>query len=190
MKRLSILLLLGAVLASGCARTRAKAMPDNPPLDMPPPPAHDVESSDENPPEPVGLPSEPARTTTIRPRQPPPPMRTEAPRAEPKPEAPPPEPPKPSASEEPARSAPTLQTAPAEAEAELEKSVRTVMARAQHDLNRIDYRSLNQEARDQYEYAKSFIRQADDAIRVKNLPFAKTVADKAAVLAAQLAGRR
>jgi hypothetical protein len=64
------------------------------------------------------------------------------------------------------------------------------MSRAQRDLNRVDYRSLNQEARDQYEFAKSFIRQADDAIRVKNLTFAKTVADKAVILAAQLAGRR
>jgi len=72
----------------------------------------------------------------------------------------------------------------------LENAVRAAVARARHDLNRVDYRSLNPEARNQYEVAKSFIRQADDAIRVKNLEFAKTVADKAAVLAAQLAGRR
>jgi hypothetical protein len=188
MKRLYILL-LAATLASACARTRAKTAPDNPPLDMPPPPAHDLESSDENPPEPVGLPSEPARTTPMpRPTQVPQ-TRTDTPRSEPRQETPAPEPPKPAAAEEPARP-PALQTTPAEAEPELEKQIRAVMARAQHDLNRIDYRSLNQEARDQYEYAKSFIRQADDAIRVKNLPFAKSVADKAATLAAQLAGRR
>ena len=189
MKRLYILL-LAATLLSGCARMRAKTAPDNPPLDMPPPPAHDVESNDENPPEPVGLPSEPARTTPMpRPTQTPQ-TRPDAPRSEPRPEAPPPEPPKPAAAEEPVRPPATLQTTPPEAEPELEKSIRGLMARAQHDLNRIDYRSLSQEARDQYEYAKSFIRQADDAIRVKNLPYAKSVADKAATLAAQLAGRR
>jgi hypothetical protein len=34
-----------------------------------------------------------------------------------------------------------------------------------------------------------FIRQAEDLLRQKNLLLAKTQADKAAVLAAQLAGR-
>jgi hypothetical protein len=92
--------------------------------------------------------------------------------------------------EEPAPPPSPLQTTPASDVDELEKTIRAAMARAQHDLNRIDYRSLNPEARDQYESVKSLIRQADDAIRVKNFEFAKTVADKAAVLAAQLAGRR
>ncbi len=191
MKRLYIAL-LGAVIVAGCARTLARTTPDNPPLDMPPPPAHEVETGDENPQAIVGLPSEPARTPTIRPRPAPPPQtRTESPRIEPKPAEPAPaEPPKPPVAEEPARPPSTLQTTPTEVEAELEKEIRSIMARAQRDLNRIDYRKLSREARDQYEYAKSFIRQADDAIRVKNLPFARTVADKAAVTAAQLAGRR
>jgi len=181
------ILLLGATLASGCVRTHAKAAPDNPPLDMPAPPARDIESSEDNPPVPVELPSEPAHTAIKRA---PPPPRNEPPRTEPKPEMPPAEPPKPPAAEEPPRAAPPLQTTPAEEVGELENAVRAAVARARHDLNRVDYRSLNPEARNQYEVAKSFIRQADDAIRVKNLEFAKTVADKAAVLAAQLAGRR
>ena len=63
------------------------------------------------------------------------------------------------------------------------------MARAATDLNRIDYRVLNADARTQYDTAKRFIRQADDAIRSKNLVFAKSLADKAAVLAVQLGGR-
>jgi hypothetical protein len=41
----------------------------------------------------------------------------------------------------------------------------------------------------QYDTAKRFIRQADDAVKSKNLVFAKNLADKAAVIAAQLAGR-
>ncbi len=63
------------------------------------------------------------------------------------------------------------------------------MSRATADLNRIDYRVLNADARTQYDTAKRFIQQAEDAIRLRNLPFAKTVADKAAVLATQLGGR-
>ena len=60
------------------------------------------------------------------------------------------------------------------------------MARAGGDLNRIDYRALNADARTQYDTAKRFIQQAEEAIRAKNLPFAKNLADKAAVLATQL----
>ena len=37
--------------------------------------------------------------------------------------------------------------------------------------------------------AKRFIQQADEAMRTKNLVFARNLADKAAVLAAQLGGR-
>jgi hypothetical protein len=189
MKRFYIFL-LGATLASGCARAHAKAAPDNPPLDMPAPPPRVVESIDENPQVPVELPAEPARSTIRRP-PPPPQTRTDSPRPESKPETPPAEPAKPPAAEEPAPPAASpLQTTPAGDVDELEKTIRAAMARAQHDLNRIDYRSLNPEARDQYESAKSLIRQADDAIRVKNFEFAKTVADKAAIVAAQLAGRR
>ena len=57
------------------------------------------------------------------------------------------------------------------------------------ELSRIDYRALNPDARTQYDTAKRFIRQADDAIRSKNLVFAKSFADKAATIAAQLGGR-
>jgi hypothetical protein len=137
----------------------------------------------------VPLAQEPARNTPARPR--PTPAR-EQPRAEPpKPEAvpAPPEPPKPA--EEPPKPPPstTLQTASPTAEGEIERGVRTAIAKAQADLNRIDYRALNNDARTQYDTAKRFIQQADQAIRAKNLVFAKSVADKAVVLAAQLAGR-
>jgi hypothetical protein len=190
MKRFHIsVLLLGAALASGCARTQAKTTPDNPPLDMPAPPQRDIEPNEADQPLPLELPTEPARST-IPPRVTPQ-TRTESPRSEPKPEAPPPaEPPPPATAEEPARAPSNLQTIPAAEEAALEKSIRAAMSRAQRDLNRVDYRSLNQEVRDQYESAKSLIRQADDAIRVKNLTFARSVAEKAATIAAQLAGQR
>ena len=67
--------------------------------------------------------------------------------------------------------------------------VSTALQRANADLNRVDYRALNADARTQYDTAKRFVRQADDAIRTKNLVFAKNLAEKAATIAAQLAGR-
>jgi uncharacterized protein (DUF885 family) len=91
--------------------------------------------------------------------------------------------------DEPPKPANTLQTTPPTAEGELERGVRAAILKATADLNRVDYRALNNDARNQYDTAKRFIRQADDAIKSKNLVFAKTVADKAIVIAAQLAGR-
>ena len=66
---------------------------------------------------------------------------------------------------------------------------RASLSRANADLSRIDYRMLNADAKTQYDTAKRFIRQADDAMRTKNLVFAKNLADKAAALAAQLGGK-
>jgi outer membrane biosynthesis protein TonB len=182
------------VLTSGCAKARAKTAPDAP-LDMPLPPPREVETPEagEAPP-PVPLVTEPARALPPRPRPTPP---REQPRAEPKPdpskaEAPkPPEPPpaetKPA--EEPHAPPTTLQTTPATAEGVVERNVRATLTRAGNELNRIDTRGLNPDARMQYDTAKRFIRQAEDAVKSKNLVFAKNLADKAASIADQLAGR-
>jgi uncharacterized protein (DUF885 family) len=78
---------------------------------------------------------------------------------------------------------------PTTAEGEAERTIRAALQRANNDLSRVDYRALNSDARNQYDTAKRIMRQADDAIRAKNLVYAKTLADKAASLAAQLAGR-
>jgi hypothetical protein len=181
-----------APLVSGCIRTQAKTIPDAP-LDMPAPPPREAEPSDAEAPAPVPLVAEPARNNAARPRPVAPrePPRTEAPKPEPpkpelpKIEPPPAEPPKPA--EDPAKPPTTLQTTPATAEGVVERGIRASLARATADLNRIDYRVLNADARTQYDTAKRFISQADGAIRSKNLLFAKNLADKAAALAAQLA---
>ena len=186
-------MLLVSVLASGCVRARANTTPDAP-LDMPEPPPRDVAPNDVEPPPLVPLVAEPAHTALPRPRP-------AAPREQPRPPEPPkPEPAKPEPAVEPAAEPPkttdepvkaptTLQTTPATAEGEVERGIRASLIRATADLNRIDYRVLNADARTQYDTAKRFIRQANDAIRSKNLLFAKSLADKAAALAAQLAGR-
>jgi hypothetical protein len=180
-------LLIGLSL-TGCARLKAKTAPDNLPLTVPIPPPRDVEPVEAEAPPPMSLPSEPARSPASRPRPAPPPAR-EQPRADaPKTEAPKPEPPQvvePPKPDEPPKPAPTLQTTPATAEG-AEGAIRATLVRATSDLNRVDYRALNADGRTQYDQAKSLLRQADDAVRKKNLVFAKSLADKAAALASQL----
>jgi hypothetical protein len=187
-------LVLAALLASGCARAQAaKTTPDGPPLDVPAPPPRDVElAGTEIAPAPVPLPQEPARnappTTRTRPAAPretrPEPPKTEPPKVET-----PPEPPKPAVTNDEPKAPSTLQTKPASEEGEVERTIRLTLTRAANDLNRVDYRNLNTEARAQYDSAKLFIRQAEDLVRQKNVFFAKIQADKAATIAAQLAGR-
>jgi uncharacterized protein (DUF885 family) len=180
------------MIVSACAHAHAKTAADVPPLDMPAPPPRDVEPTEIDAPPPVPLVQEPARNAPARLRTPP----REQPRAEPakpdaaaKPDATPDQP-KPAADEAPKPpSSPTLQTAPTTRDSEMERAIRGTMARATADLNRVDYRALNTDARTQYDTAKRFVDQADEAVRAKNFVFARNVADKAAALAAQLAGR-
>jgi len=192
---------VSAFLMSGCARAHAKAAPETPPLDVPAPPPRVVELLDVEATPPARSPEEPARPAPLRPRPAPP--RPEPPKAE---AAPKPEPPKaeaaktepPPSSEapkvadeapKPSTPATTLQTTPAGSEGDVERSIRASLARAGNDLNRVNYRSLNADARTQYDTAKRFIQQAEEAARDKNLTFAKNLAEKASALAAQLAGK-
>jgi hypothetical protein len=100
----------------------------------------------------------------------------------------------------PAATPPATPPAPAEPPRELrpalsaadpaeEKKVRDVLARAARDLNRVDYRRLSTAGRSQYDQAKRFTEQAEQAIKDRNYVFATTLADKAAALAAELFGR-
>jgi outer membrane biosynthesis protein TonB len=181
--------MLLSLVAAGCTRAKAKTMPDAPPpLDVPAPPPRDVETTEAEPPPLIPLPQEPARNAPprTRPTTPatrPPETRPEPPRPEPAPaEA---EQPRPEETPRPL----TLQTTPTQAEAEMERNIRNTITRATSDLSRVDYRILNADARLQYDTAKSFIDQAEKAIKAKNLVYAKTLADKAAVIATQLGGK-
>ena len=187
-----IALLAGAVGLTGCTHAQAKTTPDGPPLEMPAPPPRDVEPLDTEVPPPMPMPGEPTRRTPARRVAPP---RENSPKIEPRPETPKPEPPTTETpkSEDPPKEPPkpptTLQTTPAGSEGVVERSIRATLSRASGDLNHIDYRALNTDGRSQYDSAKRFVQQAEDAMRVKNLVFARNLADKAAALAAQLAGR-
>jgi outer membrane biosynthesis protein TonB len=179
-----------ALLLSGCVRAHAKTEPEPPPLDAPAPPPRNVEARTPEAPPPVTL-VEPVPTVLAPP--------TPAPSAQQRSDPTKPEPPKvePAAPVEAAKPvedprgqpATTLQTTPAEREAQVAKGTRDVLARALADLNRIDYSRLKADARAQYDQAKRFISQAEDALQKRNFVFASNLADKALTLAAQLPGR-
>ena len=69
------------------------------------------------------------------------------------------------------------------------RTIQDTLSRASTNLNSVDYRVLNNDAKTQYDQAKRFISQAQDALRERNLVFAANLAEKANTLASQLSGR-
>jgi hypothetical protein len=178
-----------SVMAGGCSRLSARSAPvPPPPLDVPAPPPRVVEALGTDSPSPgtlVDAPESAAPST----RRPPP--RVEIPKPEPKPVEAPPSPvtevPPPV---EPAKPTTTLQTTPPEREAALEQEIRTKLDVAARTLNGIDYnKKLSRSEQQQYDQAKGFLARAEEAIRAKNLVFARQLAENAEKMAAQLAGR-
>ena len=162
--------MLTSVTAVACAHPQARTVIELPPLEMPSAPPRVVEAAEQQQAPIIALPDE--ATPSLRPRP------AVAPRAE----APrPPEPakveqaatevPKPS-DETPKPSPTTLQTTPTQREAEVERRVRNLIARATSDLGRVDYKALNVDARNQYDTARRFATQAEDALKARNLVFA------------------
>jgi hypothetical protein len=184
---MSLIALVG-VGASGCRRLQARTTPEPPALDVPAPPPRPVEAAEGEVLPPGTLVEEQQPTIPNRPRTAaaPPQARPESAKPEQKPETlvaePTPESPR-------VPPTTTLQTAPASKEAELEKTIRDLLSRAASNLNRVDYQRLSSDARSQYDQAKRFSTQAEEAMGNKNLLFAHNLADKADTLAAQLAGR-
>ena len=180
------LFVVASAAAASCAHAQAKTVIDLPPLEMPSAPPRVVEANEPQPPAVIALPDEAPPTIRTRPAP--------APRAETPRQPEPPrveattEPPKPVDEPKPAPPT-TLQTAPTQREAEMERRVRGLIARATADLGRVAYQSLNADARNQYDTARRFATQAEDALKAHNVVFANNLADKAAALAAQLSGR-
>ena len=154
---------------------------------MPLPPARVFQPAEEPPQEPPPAPEvatvEPPKPAPRPPARRPAPARPQA--AKPDPDPPPPVAAAPAAAE-PARE---LRAAPSAAgDAAAERQVRDLLQRASRDLGRVDYRKLSNEGKSQYEQARRFAEQADQALKERNFVFAATLADKAATLASQLAG--
>lgn len=81
-----------------------------------------------------------------------------------------------------APASPTLQTTTNVGEAR----ILATMSQASRDLDRINIAALNAEAKAQFDIARRFVQQANDALAAKNYVFAAQLADKAAALATLL----
>jgi hypothetical protein len=179
-RTLRLLLVVTALAAfSACAKARANTEPVMPVLEPPPPPPRLVETYNDEPVPTV----EPSPVDTALSTPPPrPPARPPAPRIEPaKPEPARTEPDRPT----PTPPALTLKPAPG-MEAKTEASIRQLLDRASRDLGRVRYAELNADGRAQYDIARRFMQQAEDALKGGNLAFAGKLADKAATMGAVL----
>jgi hypothetical protein len=67
-----------------------------------------------------------------------------------------------------------------------ERRIAQLIETAEQNLNKVNYRDLNPNARTQYDAARNFIRQAGDAMKVKNYTYADQLATRAATLAGLL----
>jgi uncharacterized protein (DUF885 family) len=70
--------------------------------------------------------------------------------------------------------------------AELEGRARGLISSAEKTLEKIDVKALSGEAKTQYDTARRFLKQADDALKAKNVVYAWQLADKANTLATLL----
>ncbi len=67
--------------------------------------------------------------------------------------------------------------------ADFERRIREQLRRAEADLSQVNRQSLGSNAKAQYDAARGFIRQCEEALKVRNLVFAGQLADKAATMA-------
>lgn len=168
-----VIVLAGGV---GCATRAAAPLPEPELPVMQPPPA---------PPRIVVIYTEPAEPLLVA--TPPPAEPASPARAEPKPSVPAPSP-EPAATEAPPSVPPpalTLTPAPGVA-AKTEASIRVLLDRASSDLGRVNVPGLSSDGRTQFEAARRFVQQAEEALKARNLVYAGKLADKAAVMAAAL----
>jgi len=184
--RLCAALAITVAVAGACAKAKPVTVADGPPLAMPAPPNRVFAP----PEEPIPVQAPPPEVADAEPPKPAPRPAVRKPAPSPPAEAQrEPEPPPPVAAA-PAQPEPgrELRTTSSAADANAERQVRDLLQKASRDLNRIDYRKLSNEGRSQYDQAKRFAEQAEQAIKERNFVFASTLAEKAATLASQLAG--
>ncbi len=94
-----------------------------------------------------------------------------------------------SASAPASEAGPLLRTPDTADDAEVAKRVRDTLGRAGQNLGRVDYTALNPGAKGQYDMARRFIAQAEEALKGKNLSFARYLAEKAETLSTSLLNR-
>ncbi len=168
---MALALVPALAVASGCATARAGNAP-GPPLQVPPAPPRLIVLSEEPPP-----PAEPTPPSPVVATPPSPPPVVRAPRPDPAP-----------AQTAEAPGAPAdPRTFGRPGDAARGQAIDDRIGVASRTLARVDVARLSAAERVEYEQARRFIQQAEQAVRERNLVFAATLADKAASLAAGLA---
>jgi len=174
-RHLHVLVLLAATLAGCAAKAQVQTEAELPLLDPPPPPPRVVAQYPEalplEPAEPAEQPVPPARPPSRAPRTDPAPVPSVERREGPGPL--------------PSPLSLTLTPAPG-TEAQTAEAIRNLLARAARDLARVNVGRLNADGRAQFETARRFLQQADEALAARNVVFAGKLADKAATMAAML----
>jgi hypothetical protein len=169
--------LLTASLGACAAKAQVRSEVEVPLLDPPPPPPRVVAAYPEPEPLTIAPTAEPVAPSKPTPRPARPEQRPEPPAnaAEPVESAVRPAPP------------PSLTLTPTPgSEAQTVSAIRDLMGRAARDLSRVNAGALNTDGRSQYETARRFLQQAEDALKARNIVFAGRLADKAATMAAIL----
>jgi hypothetical protein len=172
-------LLLAGALAAGCsAHAEPLTASVTPTLNVPEPPGRYVLPAPEQPTLPPTVEEPPASSASASTAKPP--VRNPNPRV----------PPSPPPTETPV-AVPTPTPTPAilltsANTAEFEKRVNAQLDVARSLLGQVNTPPPGTEARAHYDAAKGFIRQAEEALKVKNLIYAGALADKAATMAALL----
>jgi hypothetical protein len=175
---LSALVLLTVTLGACAAKAQVRTEVELPTLDPPPPPPRVVAIYA---PEPDPLPITPAIEPAAPMR---PPARASRPEQKPEPATTVPEPAE-ATVRPPAPPSLTLTPSPG-SEAQTVTAIRDLLDRATRDLSRVNSSSLNNDGRAQYDTARRFIQQAEEALKTRNIVFAGKLADKVATMAAVL----
>ena len=181
MYRLPVLLLVTLSCVACAAKAQVRTEVEVPPLAPPPPPPRVVVAYAEPEPLPVVAPVEPAVPAK-------PPARPAAPSQKPEqPTATQPEQQAPVEAVTRPASPPSLTLTPAPgSEAQTVTAIRDLMGRAARDLSRVNGGALNNDGRSQFETARRFLQQAEEALKVRNIVLAGRLADKAATMASIL----
>lgn len=191
-RRLGVAAFVAIVASSACVTTTGETVVSRPPLEVPPAPPRVITPLPLPEPPPVEEPVEdPAVAKPPTPPKPkpapnnskPPDAKQEPPPIEPVPPVVPP-PPAPTGPQPP-----TLSTPPQGDANALSRQIRDNIERTRRTLEKINYGPLSYDRKKAYDDAKLFATQAEDALKVSNLVFAKELADKAERLAKELQGR-
>jgi len=174
-----LLTLMGLTLSLGACAAKAQVLTEAPmPLLDPPPPPPRVVAVYAPEPEPIAVTPAVEPATPVRPQS-----RPSRPEQRPEPVANTSE-----SAESTTRPAPpslTLTPTPG-SESQTAAAISALLDRAKRDLSRVNSASLNHDGRAQYDTARRFIQQAEEALKARNIVYAGKLADKAATMAAVL----